>query len=329
MLELADYHDVRLPDALRDPGPRRLTATDERGWFRFQRLYDAARAVLREEDDIRRLLREVAEDEALDGSGWLEIQVDPSGYAAQFDGITAFLELVLDAAAEASKRSGVGIGLIVGANRSRHPLDAKVLARLAAQYVDKGVVGFGLANDERRGHARDFAAAFGIAERAGLLSVPHGGELLGADSVRSCVHDLRAQRIGHGVRCVEDPSVLADLVERQIPLEVCPTSNVALGVYPRPQDVPLTRLLDAGAIVALGADDPLLFGPRVAAQYDLARDIHGLSDARLAELARMSVHSSAAPGQVRERLLRGIADWLDQPLGTGSETPTPPSVSGP
>ncbi len=329
MLDLADQHGVRLPDVLRDPGPRRLAATDERGWFRFQRLYDAARAVLREENDIRRLLREVAEDEAHDGSGWLEIQVDPSGYAARFDGITAFLELVLDAAADASTHSGVGIGVIVGANRSRHPLDAKVLARLAAQYVEQGVVGFGLANDERRGHARDFAAAFGIAERAGLVSVPHGGELLGAESVRSCVHDLRAHRVGHGVRAVEAPSVLADLVDRQIPLEVCPTSNVALGVYARPEDVPLTRLLDAGAIVALGADDPLLFGPRVAAQYDVARETHGLPDAQLAELARMSVEASVAPEPVRGRLLRGIEGWLDQPAGAGSETPTPPSVSAP
>lgn len=329
MLELAAKHGLALPDALRDPTPRRLSTADERGWFRFQRLYDAARTVLRDESDVRRLLREVAEDEVADGSGWLEIQVDPSGYAALFDGLTAFLELVLEAAAEAAAAAGIGIGVIVGANRTRHPLDARTHARLAARYVDQGVVGFGLASDERRGRAEDFEAAFRIAGEAGLLLAPHGGELLGPQSVRACLGSLGAHRVGHGVRCVEDPQVLGEVLDSGVTLEVCPTSNVSLGVYPDAEAVPLRALLDAGVRVALGADDPLLFGSRVAAQYQLARESHAITDEELAQLARMSVEGSVAPPAVRAALLAGIDNWLGQDAGAASETPTPLSVSAP
>jgi adenosine deaminase len=310
MVDLARSHGLRLPEALLDPAPHRLTAADERGWFRFQRLYDHAREVIRTPDDVRRLLREVAEDEAADGSGWLEIQVDPSGYAARFDGLTAFVDLVLDALAQASRATGVGMALVIGANRTRHPLDARTLARLAAQYTGRGVVGFGLANDERRGRAEDFARAFRIAREAGLACVPHGGELLGPQSVRACLEALAADRVGHGIRCVEDAAVLREVVERGTTLEVCPASNVGLGVYASPADVPLPALLVAGAKVALGADDPLLFGSRLVAQYELARDVHGCSDVQLAQLARHSVEGSRAPQEHKARLLAGIAGWL-------------------
>jgi adenosine deaminase len=142
LVELADEHGVRLPEALRDDWPPRLSATDEKGWFRFQRLYDIARSVLRTEADVRRLLLEAAQDEAAEGSGWLEIQVDPSGYGGRFQGLTAFTDLVLDAAFAAMRATGVGVAVVIAANRTRHPLDARTLARLAAQYAGRGVVGF-------------------------------------------------------------------------------------------------------------------------------------------------------------------------------------------
>ncbi|TYB48657.1 adenosine deaminase [Actinomadura chibensis] len=313
LVELAGTHGVHLPDALVEDWPPRLHATDERGWFRFQRLYDIARSVLQTPDDLRRLLRETAEDEAAEGSGWLEIQVDPSGYAAKFGGLTPTVELVLAAARDATEATGVGIGVVIAANRTRHPLDAKTLARLAVRYAGDGVVGFGLSNDERRGRAYDFEGAFRIAARGGLLSVPHGGELLGPGSVRECVETLRADRIGHGVRAVEDPGLLDRIVERDVALEVCPASNVGLGVARTAADVPVRRLFEAGATIALGADDPLLFGARLARQYELVRGEHGFSDAELAELARQSIKASAAPEDIRRRLLSGVDAWLAAP----------------
>ncbi|MFC6080291.1 adenosine deaminase [Sphaerisporangium aureirubrum] len=310
LLELAAEQGVHLPDALVEDWPPKLRATDERGWFRFQRLYDIARSVLRRESDVRRLLLEAALDEAAEGSRWLEIQVDPSGYASRFGGLTATLELVLDAARSAASEAGIGIGVIVAANRTRHPLDAKTLARLAGQFAGEGVIGFGLSNDERRARARDFDGAFRIAKRAGLIAVPHGGELSGAASVAECVDDLGADRVGHGVRAAESPRLMERLADRQITCEVCPTSNLGLGVARDPSEVPLKRLFDAGVPIALGADDPLLFGARLLPQYELARDVYAFTDAEIAELARQSIRSSTAPEPHKKELLTGIDTWL-------------------
>jgi adenosine deaminase len=315
MRELAVAHGIRLPDALAGGRPPELRATDERGWFRFQRLYDVARSVVRTEADVRRLLREAAEDDAAEGSGWLEIQVDPTSYAPRLGGLTPAVEIVLDAAREASAATGVGVAVVIAANRTRHPLDARTLARLAAQYAGRGVVGFGLSNDERRGRAEDFAPAFRIAARAGLLSDPHGGELGGPASVAACLDALGAGRIGHGVRSADDPALVERIAAAGVTLEVCPMSNVRLGVFERPEQVPLRTLVDAGVRVALGADDPLLFGSRLVAQYAVARDALGFDDAALAELARDSVRGSLAPDHVRARLLSGIDAWLAVPPG--------------
>ena len=321
LLQLAERHRVRLPDSLRHSGgahPPDLRATDERGWFRFQRLYDTARSVVRGEQDVRRLLREAAEDERAEGSGWLEIQVDPTSYAPWLGGLTPAVEVVLDAARDAEEATGVGVAVVIAANRTRHPLDARTLARLAAMHAGERVVGFGLSNDERRGVTADFAPAFRIARRAGLLAVPHAGELAGPDHVRQALDGLGARRVGHGVRSVEDPALLGRLADEGVTLEVCPVSNVRMGVYDTLADVPLRTLRDAGVAVALGADDPLLFGSRLLAQYEAARDVHGFSDAELADLARCSVTASRAPADVRERLLRGIDDWLGAPVAASA-----------
>ncbi|WP_052849189.1 adenosine deaminase [Streptomyces avicenniae] len=310
LLELADKYGVHLPEALSSGRPPRLRATDERGWFRFQRLYDAARSCLREPEDIRRLVREAAEEDILDGSRWLEIQVDPTSYAPRLGGLIPALEIILDAVETTARETGLGMRVLVAANRMKHPLDARTLARLAVRYRDRGVVGFGLSNDERRGLARDFDRAFAIAREGGLLSAPHGGELSGPISVRDCLDDLRAARIGHGVRVAEDPALMARLADARVTCEVCPSSNVALGVYEDLADVPLRTLWDAGVPMALGADDPLLFGSRLAEQYEIARAHHAFTDHELAELARQSVRASAAPEDVRGKLMVEIDEWL-------------------
>ena len=313
LVALADKHGLRLPDALTRSWPPTLSATDERGWFRFQRLYDTARACVRDEADMRRIVREAAADDAAEGSRWLEIQVDPTSYAPFVGGITPALEIVLDEARSVSVEAGIGVAVVVAANRIRHPLDARILARLAALHAGDGpgqVVGFGLSNDERRGATPEFGPAFDIARRAGLACVPHGGELLGAAAVSETLTSLAPDRLGHGIRSAEDPRVLDEVVRRGVTLEVCPGSNVALGVYASAGDVPLRQLMAAGAQIALGADDPLLFGSRLNEQYETARGVHGLSDGELAELARGSVRGSRAPEPARGQILTDIDSWL-------------------
>jgi adenosine deaminase len=310
--ELAAASGVRVPAALLDGDPLQLPPGD-RGWFRFQRLYDAARACVRSEGAMRRIVREAAEDDAAEGSRRLEIQVDPTSYGPFVGGVTPALEIVLDEARAASRDTGVEVGVVVAGSRLRHPLEARTLARLAVRYAGDGpgeVVGFGLSNDERRGDTADFGPAFAIARRAGLASVPHGGELLGPAHVGEVLDHLHPDRLGHGVRAAEDPGVLARLVADDVALELCPASNVSLGVYAEPSHVPLRALLAAGATIALGADDPLLFGSRLVEQYATARGVHGLRDEELADLARGSVRASRASDATRTELLAGIDAWL-------------------
>lgn len=312
LADLAEQIGVRVPAALLDGDPVEL-APGDRGWFRFQRLYDAARACVRSEDAMRRIVHEAAEDDAAEGSLRLEIQVDPTSYAPFVGGVTPALEIVLDAARTATATTGVEVAVVVASSRMRHPLEARTLARLAARYAGDGpgeVVGFGLSNDERRGDTSEFGPAFAIARHAGLASVPHGGELLGPAHVEEVLAHLRPDRLGHGVRAAEDPRVLEGLVADGVALELCPASNVSLGVYAEPAHVPLRALVDAGATVALGADDPLLFGSRLVDQYAVARSVHGFDDAALADLARGSIRASRASGSTRRRALAAVDEWL-------------------
>ncbi|WP_026459493.1 adenosine deaminase [Schaalia vaccimaxillae] len=318
LVDLAAEQGTRLPAHLLDLDPLKVPA-DARGWFRFQRSYDSARHLVRSEDTMRRIVREAAQDDAAEGSVRLEMQVDPTSYAPWVGGITPALEIILDEAERASAATGVEVAIVVAASRMRHPLDARTLARLAAQYAGEGqgasrVVGFGLSNDERMGSTSSFAAAFHIAERAGLARLPHGGELLGPDSVREVVTALKPQRLGHGVRTTEDPELLKRLIDEGIAFEVCPTSNVQLGVYSNFGEVPLPTLIEFGATVALGADDPLLFHSRLLAQYTAARDVFGLSDHQLADLARQSIDASLASESSKRRWYADIEAWLAGPV---------------
>jgi adenosine deaminase len=312
--EMARQHGIRLPASLTDNVGNRYDTGDARGWFRFQRTYDAARACVRGEADMRRIVREAALADGAEGSRWLELQVDPTSYAPFVGGITPALEIVLDEAASVSREPGAAaVGVMVAASRMRHPLEARTLARLAARYAGDGpgaVVAFGLSNDERRGVTEEFAPAFAIARRADLALAPHAGELLGPTAVEETLDAIAPDRLGHGVRAVEDPRVLERVVADEVALEVCPGSNVALGVFDVPEEVPLRRLVEAGATVALGADDPLIFGSRLLAQYEAARDVHGLSDQELARLARMSLLASRAPEAIRAQALADIDSWV-------------------
>ncbi len=194
---------------------------------------------------MRRIVREAAEDDAAEGSGRLEIQVDPTSYAASVGGLQPALEIICDEAVAASAATGVQVGIVVAASRTRHPFDARTLARLAARHAGQGVgevCAFGLNNNEWEGETAEWDGAFRIARRAGLPGVPHGGELRGPEHLAEVVEHLEPARIGHGVRAVEDPDLLARLVDRGVAFEVCPASNVHLGVYREARDVPLRRL---------------------------------------------------------------------------------------
>lgn len=292
LVELAAVHGLTVPPP--------LPMGEAHPWEAFQTRYDAARACIRTADDLQRVVREAVADSQADGCTWLEIQLDPTSYAPLLGGFEAVVEAALDAMA------GSPAGLIIASSWARSGTHALELAQLAVRYPD--VLGFGLSNDERRGTVADFVAAFEVARDAGLVLVPHGGFYEDSWHVRSCVTDLGAHRVGHGLTAMRDPATLAFLAERGVALEVCPTSYPPLGVATL-ESLPLRTLLDAGVPIALGSDDPLLFGADVTAQYVIARSVIGLTDRELALAARHSIEASRAPAEVKNATVKAIDAW--------------------
>jgi adenosine deaminase len=276
----------------------------------FASTYLAACDVLRTEADFTRLIDETLDDAVDSGAVWIEVAFHPAHHRAAFGTDEQIVEMVLAAMASASARAGVGAGIMLSADRTKPPADAVELARLAGRYAGQGVVAFGLANDEELGAPEPYADAYAIARAAGLLSTPHAGELCGPESVRGALDALGADRIQHGVRAVEDPALVTRLADEGVCLDVCPTSNLSLGVVARLSEHPLPQLLDAGVPCSINADDPLLFGPGLLEEYELCRAELGLDDAALAGAAAASIAHSAAPPDLKATALATIERWL-------------------
>ena len=267
----------------------------------FLDAYGVLIGLLHTPERVEQLLDEVVADAASQGVVALEYASIPEK-AAAFGTAEEALEFILPAAAEAGRRHGVWTGAIVSIDRGAGPDHAREAAHLAARFADRGVVAVGLVNDERDGPVAEAAEAFAIARDAGLGVVPHAGEMAGPEEVRAAV-ELGVDRIQHGVRAVEDPAVVELLVERGICLDVCPTSNVTLGVYTSLERHPLATLLEAGVRCSIGADDPLLFGVDVVDEYALAEERIRVSPERLVECARTSIEASFAPEEVKRGAL--------------------------
>jgi adenosine deaminase len=302
LAELADTAGIPVPE-IRGYGS--FTA--------FADTYLAACRVLETPEHFQRLVDEVVEDSVIDGAVWVE----PSFYAPhhrdRFGDDAAIIDMVLDALHAAGERLGVGVGLMLAADRTVEPAVAVEQARLAASRAERGVVSFGLANDEAIGPPEPFAEAFAIAKDAGLLSAPHAGELAGPESVLGALETLQPDRLQHGVRAIEDPELVKRLADSDIVLDVCPTSNLLLSVYPSLADHPLPRLLDAGVRCSINGDDPLLFGPVLLHEYEAARTEMGLDDDALAAVARASITGSGAPDELKASALRSIDAWRASP----------------
>jgi aminodeoxyfutalosine deaminase len=190
---------------------------------------------------------------------------------------------IRQAQTEARKQWPVEVWWNLDAIRQLGPDHVMDIARLTARYVDDGVVSFGVGGDEVRGPASEFREAYRYAKDAGLRLTAHAGETGGPDSVWDAL-DIGAERIGHGIRAVEDPDLLRRLREERIPLEVCITSNVRTGAVASLTEHPVRRLAEAGVIVTLSTDDPGMFGSDLAGEFRIAQEVFGLSEAQVAEI---------------------------------------------
>jgi adenosine deaminase/aminodeoxyfutalosine deaminase len=191
---------------------------------------------------------------------------------------------VFDAVSEAAQGSPVEVRWVLDAVRQFGVEPALRVAELAAERADRGVVAFGLGGSEERGPAEWFGDAAACARQAGLRLTVHAGETMGPESVRAALR-LGAGRIGHGIRSIEDPALVAHLREHRIPLEICITSNLVTGVVARIEDHPVRRLYDASVAIVLNTDDPAMFGCTLAGEYRLAARAFGFSEAELRGIA--------------------------------------------
>ena len=186
------------------------------------------------------------------------------------------------------------------------PDKARETAICAAETAGDWIVGFGIAGDETAGKPKDFAWAFDCAREAGLRLTAHAGEWGGPDSVRDVLDDLRVERIGHGVRAIEDPALVDRLAEDDIVLEVCPGSNVALGLYPDWRAHPVHRLRERGVKVTVSTDDPPFFHTSMTHEYDQLADAFEWDESVFAEVARTSAEAAFADANTKEKILKRL-----------------------
>jgi aminodeoxyfutalosine deaminase len=191
---------------------------------------------------------------------------------------------IYEAVRQAAAESSVEVCWILDAVRQFGVEPAMRVAELAAARVNEGVAAFGIGGDEQRGPAEWFGEVYRCARGAGLALTAHAGETAGPASIRAAL-EIGAQRIGHGIRAIEDPALLRELRERGVPLEVCITSNVLTGAVPSLKAHPVRRLYDAGVPITLNTDDPAMFAATLCGEYELAARQFGFSEAELREVA--------------------------------------------
>ena len=194
---------------------------------------------------------------------------------------------------EARQFAGIKVTWIFDAIRQFGVEPAARVFHAAREMKSEGVIAIGLGGDEERGPAIWFKQLFGEARQAGLRLTCHAGEIMGPLSVREAL-EIGAERIGHGIRSVDDEELLETLRTANVPLEVCPSSNVCTGAVKEMVAHPLRRLWDAGVPIVLGSDDPALFRSTLQNEYELAAEVFGFNREELARLAKNSLQYAFA-----------------------------------
>jgi len=278
------------------------------GFGAFADYNAAVRACLRTAADFERVAYEFCVDSAADGVRYAEMTVTAAAHGARLGSGAAVLEGVLAGMRTGAREAGLETRVVIDHSRRRPLPWAEESVRLAADHPD-AVVGFGVAGDEAA-PLSPYRAVVERAASAGVHLVHHAGETGGAASVREALDIGRAERIGHGIRALEDPELVARLRDEHVPLEVCPSSNVVLDLVPSLAAHPLPALVEAGLVVTLNTDIPAITGRTLSAEYAAVRDAFGCTDAELAGFARAAVEASFAPPGTKTRLRRDIDAWL-------------------
>lgn len=312
--ELAQRHPGTVPsdpDALRD-------FFTFRDFAHFIEVYLAVVALVRDPEDVRLLTYEIARDLATTQQvRYAELTCTPFTSVAAGVPIEGYTEAIEDARVAAERDHGIVLRWIYDIPGESGLPAAEATLRHALDHRTDALVGFGLGGPEIGVPRPQFAPYFEQARAAGLHSVPHAGETTGPETVWDALHHLGAERIGHGVSAAQDPALLAHLAEHRIPLEVCPTSNLATGAVASLEEHPLRALRDAGVVVTVNSDDPPMFGTTLNDEYLVAAELLDLDAQGLASLASTAVDCSFAPDELKRTLRGEIAAYVESARATG------------
>ncbi|WP_245866483.1 adenosine deaminase [Oceaniglobus roseus] len=286
---------------------------DERGHYAyadfwdFLKVYEAATSVLRTPEDYARLTSAVLAECAAHGVIYVETFLSPDFCGGRdVSAWRDYLHAIREAAEAAERSDGIVLRGIVTPIRHFGPDKAKETALCAAETAGEFITGFGIGGDEKAGHLKDFAWAFDMAREAGLRLTAHAGEWGGPQSVRDALDRLRVERIGHGVRAIEDPALVDRLAEDGIVLEVCPGSNVALGLYPTWRDHPVEKLRAKGVKVTVSTDDPPFFHTTMSREYDRLAEAFDWDEGVFEEIERTSLDAAFCDAATKETLKKRL-----------------------
>jgi aminodeoxyfutalosine deaminase len=302
--ELAERYPGTVPS-----DPEALRAFFEfRDFGHFIEVYLAVVALIRTPEDIRYLTYEVAREMA-EGQSLRYAELTCTPYTSVMAGVSieAYTEAIEDARVAAERDFGLVLRWIYDIPGEFGVPSADATLGYALDHAPDALVGFGLGGPELGVPRPQFEPHFAAARAAGLHSVPHAGETTGPETVWDAIRLLGAERIGHGTSSAADPALLAHLAEHGIPLEVCPSSNVATRAVASLAGHPLPAFVEAGVTVTINSDDPPMFSTSLNREYEIAADLLGLDQEGVADLARAAVTASYAPDDVKARILDEVA----------------------
>ena len=276
-------------------------------FWQFLKVYEAATETLKTPEDYQRLTLAVLEESAASGVIYSETFLSPD-FCGGRDLVSwrEYLHAMQEAASQAERDLGITLRGIVTCIRHFGPDKARETARVAAETAGDWIVGFGIAGDEKVCAPKDFAYAFDVAREAGLRLTAHAGEWGGPESVRDALAALRPERIGHGVRAIEDLALVDELAERGIVLEVCPGSNIALGLYKDWRAHPIAELHKRGVKVTISTDDPPFFHTTMAREYDRLNAAFDWDEGVFQDIARTSLDAAFCDVDTRARILKRL-----------------------
>jgi adenosine deaminase len=309
MLEIARAHSITVPASL--SGLVQVQDGDPLTFQNFLAKFNTLRLFYRSPDVIHRITREAIEDAARDNVRYLELRFNPVALSrAERFPMHEVMNWVITSAHEAARKYKIKVGLIASINRHESTELGEQVAWLAAEHIKDGVVGLDMAGNEADFPAQPFAGIIKEARQSGLHITIHAGEWAGAKNVREAIEEFSAERIGHGVRVMEDGYTAALAKERGTVFEVCVTSNYQSGVFPANEKHPLPRMLDAGLNVTINTDDPSVSRITLSHEYRVVCSELGVSVDVLKQRILASAQAAFLPEKDKNDLIKNVKKEL-------------------